>query len=141
MRKILESCPTCGGELEIRELHCRSCGTQIRSQYDPCPFCRLSGEEASFLELFVQAKGNMRLLEQSLGLSYPTVRHKVEAIAARMRGSHPDTPVTARIQADGQNGNQAPEETPAPPAVEAVAASAAPAPERAPRKRAGAKQK
>lgn len=139
MRKILESCPTCGGELEIRELHCRSCGTQIRSQYDPCPFCRLSGEEASFLELFVQAKGNMRLLEQSLGLSYPTVRHKVEAIAARMRGSHPDTPVTARIRADGQNGDHGWREAPEPPP--AVAASAVPAKARSPRKRTGAKQK
>jgi len=93
MRKILERCPTCGGEFEIRDIQCRQCGTEIHSHYDPCPFCRLTGEQIRFLELFVQAKGNMRLLEQTLGVSYPTVRSRVETIAAIMRVARPDVPM------------------------------------------------
>ncbi len=93
MRKILERCPTCGGEFEIRDIQCRQCGTEIHSHYDPCPFCRLTGEQIRFLELFVQAKGNMRLLEQTLGVSYPTVRSRVETIAAIMRVGRPDVPM------------------------------------------------
>jgi len=43
-RKILESCPSCGGELEIRELRCGWCETEIRSYFKPCDFCRLTEE-------------------------------------------------------------------------------------------------
>ncbi len=84
MRKVLESCPTCGGEIEIREIHCLECNTEVRSHYDLSPFSRLSAEQTAFLEMFVQARGNMRVLEQKLGVSYPTVRNRVEAIAARL---------------------------------------------------------
>ena len=90
MTKLLESCPNCGGEFEIREIHCRQCGTEIRSHYDPCPFCRLTVEQSNFLELFIQARGNMRTLEQILSVSYPTVRSRIDAIATRLRDGRPD---------------------------------------------------
>ena len=93
MRKILEKCPTCGGEFEIRDIQCRQGGTEFDSHYDPCPFCRLTVEQIRFLELFVQAKGNMRMLEQTLGVSYPTVRSRVENIASIVRAGRPDAPM------------------------------------------------
>ena len=110
MRKILEKCPTCGGEFEIRDIQCRQCGTEIHSHYDPCPFCRLTVEQIRFLELFVQAKGNMRMLEQTLGVSYPTVRSRVENIAAVVRAGRPDAPmpVGAPAAAASNDGEEDP---------------------------------
>ena len=107
MRKILESCPTCGSGMEIRELHCHTCGTEIRGHYDPCPFCRLTDEQTGFLEMFVQAKGNMRLLEQTLGLSYPTVRNRVEAIALVLR-QHGSSSGGERDEAPGGHDTRPP---------------------------------
>lgn len=80
MRKILESCPTCGGPLAITEVRCERCATQVRSQYQPCPFCRLSPEQMNFALLFVQNRGNLSDLEKALGVSYPTIRGKLEEI-------------------------------------------------------------
>jgi len=80
MRKILEQCPSCGGNLEVTELTCPSCGTVIRSRYAPCPFCRLAPDSLHFLETFVKCRGNIKEMERALGISYPTVRGRLNAV-------------------------------------------------------------
>src|SRR5919206_927186 len=88
-RKILESCPSCGGELEIRELRCAWCETEIRSYFKPCDFCRLSEEQSTFLRLFVTSRGNLSEVEKRLGVSYPTVRAKLDEVIARLAPAEP----------------------------------------------------
>ena len=80
MRKILEQCPSCGGHLVVTELTCPSCETVVRSRYAPCPFCRLAPDSLSFLEAFVKCRGNIKEMERALGISYPTVRGRLNAI-------------------------------------------------------------
>ncbi len=80
MRKVLERCPTCGGELTITNLHCRSCHTQIESEYSTCRFCRLSQENLDFIEIFVKNRGNIREMERELEISYPTVRSRLNDV-------------------------------------------------------------
>ncbi len=84
MRKILEQCPSCGGPLVVTELECPGCQTQVRSHYSPCPFCALTADQLVFVRLFVQVRGNLREMEKELGISYPTVRGKLEEIAQRL---------------------------------------------------------
>jgi hypothetical protein len=83
-RKILEACPSCGADLEIREVGCVRCGTQVRARYRPCDFCRLSDEQSTFLRLFVTSRGNLSEVEKRLGVSYPTVRAKLDEIIGRL---------------------------------------------------------
>jgi len=83
-RKILESCPACGGELEIRELRCAGCQTEVRSTFQPCDFCRLTEEQSTFLRLFVTSRGNLSEIEKRLGISYPTVRAKLDEVIGRL---------------------------------------------------------
>ena len=86
-RKILESCPSCGGRLEIAEVACTRCETVVRSRYQPCPFCALTDEQSTFLRLFVASRGNLSEVEKRLGVSYPTVRAKLDEVIARL-GAH-----------------------------------------------------
>ena len=83
-RKLLESCPSCGGDLEVREVACTRCETQVRARYRPCDFCRLSDEQSTFLRLFVTTRGNLSEVEKRLGVSYPTVRAKLDEVIARL---------------------------------------------------------
>jgi hypothetical protein len=87
MRKVLEQCPSCGNPLIVTEMTCPRCQTVVRSQYDLCPFCNLTAEQTVFVKLFVQNRGNLRDMEKALGVSYPTVRGKLEEVAARLGGS------------------------------------------------------
>ena len=80
MRKVLEQCPTCDGELTITGLHCRSCHTRIESEYSTCRFCRLSQEDLDFIEVFVRNRGNIREMERELEISYPTVRSRLNDV-------------------------------------------------------------
>ena len=84
MRKVLEKCPTCGGELTISGLQCHACHTRIESQYSTCPFCRLSQQDLDFIEIFVKNRGNIKELERELGISYPTVRNRLNAVIAEL---------------------------------------------------------
>ena len=78
MRKILEQCPNCGGDFEITRIQCKSCDTVILSQYEPCRFCKLSPESLRFLEAFVRARGNVKEMERELGISYWSIRSKLD---------------------------------------------------------------
>jgi hypothetical protein len=71
-------CPTCDSKLEIRELSCVNCGTTIRGRWESSPLQSLSGDQQAFLVLFVRSRGNLSEVERALGVSYPTVRAKLE---------------------------------------------------------------
>lgn len=94
MRKILEECPACGGALHITGLRCTQCRTAVNGAFDPCAFCRLTAEQSTFLLLFVERRGNLSEMEKALGISYPTVRNKLEEIIRLLR--QPAAPVSAR---------------------------------------------
>ncbi len=74
------SCPTCGHELQLRELSCPVCETTIRGRWTAGVFGRLTDDQQNFLRIFVRSRGNLSEVERSLGVSYPTVRAKLEEI-------------------------------------------------------------
>ena len=80
MRKILERCPSCGGELEVTRLNCTRCETIVLGRYEPCRFCKLSPESLQFLESFIKSRGNVKEMERELGISYWTIRGQLNAL-------------------------------------------------------------
>jgi len=79
-RDVISTCPVCEGELAITRLHCRSCGTALEGEFRVGRFGRLSREQLSLLESFLRSRGNLKDLERELGISYPTVRGRIEAL-------------------------------------------------------------
>ena len=73
-------CPTCGQIMLVSELTCLSCETQVRGQFRLTRFDRLSDEQLVFLERFLRARGNIRDVERETGLSYPTVRNRLDNV-------------------------------------------------------------
>jgi len=77
-------CPVCASDLEVVRLQCTSCGTAVEGHFDLSKFNRLDPEQLAFLELFLKARGNIKEVERELGLSYPTVRSRLDALLARL---------------------------------------------------------
>lgn len=73
-------CPTCQSTLTTTELSCRTCGTTIQGEWASNPFAQLSPDQQAFLVLFVRSRGNLSEVERALGVSYPTVRGKLEEV-------------------------------------------------------------
>src|SRR6476469_1465078 len=77
---VISTCPVCAKELSVTRLHCRSCGTSLEGDFSVGRFGRLNREQLALLESFLRSRGNLREMERELGISYPTVRSRVEAL-------------------------------------------------------------
>lgn len=72
-------CPVCGEKLSITKLGCPKCSTVIEGDFVPCEFCRLPEEDLEFVKVFIKCRGNIKDVEKELGISYPTVRGKLDS--------------------------------------------------------------
>jgi hypothetical protein len=77
---VISTCPVCAGELGVTRLRCRSCGTTLEGDFTVGRFGRLDRDQLTLLESFLRSRGNLREMERELGISYPTVRSRVEAL-------------------------------------------------------------
>ena len=97
---VISTCPVCSNELAVTRLHCRSCGTTLEGDFSVGRFGRLNRDQLTLLESFLRSRGNLRDMERELGISYPTVRSRVEALVRalgfgpRSDADEPDEPAT-----------------------------------------------
>jgi hypothetical protein len=77
---VIATCPVCSGELAVTRLHCGTCGTTLEGDFSVGRFGRLNRDQTVILESFLRSRGNLRDMERELGISYPTVRARVEAL-------------------------------------------------------------
>jgi hypothetical protein len=61
-------------------LNCGYCSTKIEGEFALCKFCQLPDEQRDFIEVFIKCRGNIKDIEKELGISYPTVRNRLDAI-------------------------------------------------------------
>ena len=88
----IDHCPSCEGPLEVRELYCPNCEITMRGRFETGsggPFSRLNSDQLAFLRLFVTSRGNLSDIERTLGVSYPTVRAKLDDLIAAVLASEP----------------------------------------------------
>jgi hypothetical protein len=102
-RDVISTCPVCEGELAITRLHCRSCGTALEGEFGVGRYGRLSREQLSLLESFLRSRGNLKEMERELGISYPTVRGRVEALLRALGLADGEEPAEEPIEADAPN--------------------------------------
>jgi hypothetical protein len=77
---VIAICPVCDHELEVTRLHCPDCDTTLDGHFRVGRFGRLTRDQLALLESFLRARGNLRDMERELGISYPTVRNRLEAL-------------------------------------------------------------
>ena len=80
MRKLLEYCPACHGNLIVTQQSCTDCGTSVVGEFKPTIFSKLSQENLAFLEIFIKNKGNVKEMERESGESYWAIRNRINEI-------------------------------------------------------------
>lgn len=82
--RAVSHCPVCGEPLIISRLSCSKCSTSIEGTFGHGLFSNLTDEERNFVELFVVCRGNIKEVEKRLGISYPTVRGKLDNVVGKL---------------------------------------------------------
>ena len=80
MQKLFSQCPACGSQLIITECKCPACQLQMRGEFQSGQLSSLSDEALTFIKVFLSARGNLTEVERVLGISYPTIRNKLDEI-------------------------------------------------------------
>lgn len=91
MIQLPEHCPFCSAAITtIKQYSCDSCGTTFDGHFalpEPHhPFTRLSPAQLDFVLAFVRCEGKLNRLEVELGVSYPTVRHRLNEVISALGG-------------------------------------------------------
>lgn len=77
-------CSVCGAELQITRLTCPNCATEITGTFAPCRYCSLNGRQKQFLDTFLKCRGNIKEVERTLSVSYPTVKNMLDELLATL---------------------------------------------------------
>lgn len=77
---IINHCPVCTHTLQVKKLECTHCHTVIENNFSLSKLASLSTEQMKFVEVFIINRGNIKEVEKELGISYPTVRGKLNDI-------------------------------------------------------------
>lgn len=78
-------CPSCGGVLSVKSLHCAKCETTVSGEFEVHPLLRLTAEEQQFVTAFILCSGSLKQMAADMGLSYPTVRNILDEIISKLQ--------------------------------------------------------
>ncbi|MDH3279880.1 MAG: DUF2089 domain-containing protein [Gammaproteobacteria bacterium] len=78
-------CAYCQGGLRISTLTCEDCGLSLGGDFFTPRLYRLESEDQRFVELFVLASGSLKQMAALLGVSYPTVRSRLDRLIEKLK--------------------------------------------------------
>ena len=81
----LDRCPICSGKLKVARLKCQGCGAAIEAEFATSCLLNLPATYQEFIEWFVLSSGSLKEMSQRLGVSYPTVRARLDEIISALR--------------------------------------------------------
>ncbi len=81
---VLSECPVCHGDLEVINLRCQECGTEVSGEFTLSKFNYLDTEKLYFIEIFVKNRGNIKAIEKEMNLSYPTIKKMLDEVIEQL---------------------------------------------------------
>lgn len=82
--KLISKCPVCSDNLRVVKLKCNKCSTVIENEFELSKFEYLEEDHLNFMEVFLKCRGNIKDVEKELGISYPTVRAKLDEVISAL---------------------------------------------------------
>jgi hypothetical protein len=117
MRPLIFKCPSCDSNLTVAQLRCPQCAITIEGEFSPPALLKLTGAQIDFVEVFIKNRGVIRDVERELGVSYPTVRARLDEVIAALgyqarATANADDAASRRraVLADLKDGKLTPEE-------------------------------
>lgn len=77
-------CPDCDRQMELQRAICPDCSIAIEGAFEVSALGRLDLADQAFVIAFVRHHGSLKKMEELFEISYPTVKNRLNAIAARL---------------------------------------------------------
>ena len=82
---IGNDCPYCGSAMTVARMRCHRCGVSIEAAFPMPRLANLPVEHQRFIEMFVLASGSLKEIAAQTGVSYPTVRSRLDKVIEALR--------------------------------------------------------
>ncbi len=82
--KMIEKCPICNGKVRVSAVKCPDCGTEIKGMFSLSAISRLSYDDQQFIIAFILSGGKLKDLAKKTGVSYPTIRVRLDGVMKRL---------------------------------------------------------
>ena len=83
---IIHECPICQEkQLRLKKLECVGCGVSFEGDFYSSPLLNLSSEHQHFIEVFILNSGSLKKMADSMGITYPTVRSRLDAVIEALK--------------------------------------------------------
>ncbi len=88
---------TRGEPFTIERVRLTSSGIAVEGNFELPPMARLTMEDQVFVTAFLRCHGSIKEMEQLFGISYPTVKNRLAAIAGKLEFVEINPP-TSRLE-------------------------------------------
>jgi hypothetical protein len=73
---------TRGSAFTVERVRLKDSGIVLEGSFEPPPLAKLTAEDQLFVTAFVRSHGSIKEMEALFGISYPTVKNRLNAISA-----------------------------------------------------------
>ena len=100
-----------GAPITVERVRLSEEDTAIEGSFELPPLARLSGEDQVFVIAFVRSHGSIKEMERVFGISYPTVKNRLNRISSQLEFVETDpVPSQAEVLAELRRGEISAEE-------------------------------
>lgn len=90
-------CASCGQAMVVARMCCPACKLALEGDFEVPALARLPLEDQLFVTAFIRDHGSIKKMEALFGVSYPTVKNRLNAIAARLDASFRAPPSNVEV--------------------------------------------
>jgi hypothetical protein len=77
-------CAECDRPMEVSRMACPACDIRLEGDFEVPALARLSLEDQAFVTAFVRHHGSIKKMESLFGISYPTVKNRLNAVTKQL---------------------------------------------------------
>ncbi len=78
-------CPSCDNALNVSQMTCPACATQVNGNYELPVLLKLGRDDQDFILNFFLSSGSIKEMAKQAELSYPTMRNKMDDLIEKVK--------------------------------------------------------
>ncbi len=96
--KFTRKCPYCYGEMVVERLRCRHCDVAVEGVFETSPLTVLAPDQQDLVVEYLKLDGSLKDLAAAKGVSYPTIRARMDKVIEAVKAVNARRPEERRSQ-------------------------------------------